>query len=207
VQPISVMSVPCSRDERRMLPVIRVDMGDLTQDFVVGQGLEYGMRGMAKTIMRGTKSFVNGMSIQKNAALDRVINDILGLSGNNFNSIVTTWALRVRLNVLMAHVKAVLLLFSVNNVLPELEKFDDTLNVKMTYNDAQVQAIQGHMTEMYNAIKDFDSVKKTSSFVIMLETKYNDMARVANAGTLPGSAPMAYEFPPTHYYPVLLRLP
>jgi hypothetical protein len=190
-----------------MLPVIRVDMGDLTQDFVVWQGLEYGMRGWGKNMMRVFKTAYNGMSFQKTAALDRVINDIVGLSGDDFISIVTTWALRARLNVLMAHVKAVLLLFSVDNDLPRLMEFDDTLNVKMTYDGTQVKAIQGHLTEMYNAIKGFDSVKKTSAFVITLTTKYNDMAFVANAGTLAESVSANYILPPTHYHPVLLRLP
>ena len=197
-----------------MLPVIRVDMGDLTQDFVVGQGLEYGMRGMGKTIMRGAKSLVNGMSIQKNAALDRVINDIGSLNSAKFDLLLRTYALRARLNVLLMHVKEVLLLFSREDLSLALFPFQDKINVKMSYDETQVHSINAHLTDIYNAIKGLQSTKEISEFVSMLTTKYNDLARVATDGTPVGSvgipadgAQMAYAFPTTHYYPVLLRLP
>ena len=190
-----------------MLPVIRVDMGDLTQDFVVGQGLEGGMRGWGKNVMRVVKAGLNGMSIQKTAALDRVINDIGSLNSAKFDLLLRTYALRARLNVLLVHVKEVLRLFSVEDVSTQLFPFQDKIDVKMIYNEAQVQSINQHMTDIYDAIRSLYSVKEISSLVIILTTKYNDLARVATDGTPAESAQMAYAFPPTHYYPVLLRLP
>jgi hypothetical protein len=187
------------------VPVIRVDMGEC----VAGERLEGGMGTWKKHFNRGFKTAMNGMSYQKNAAIDRVINDIAGLQKDDFYLIVSTGALRARLNVLMAHIKDVVQLFSVGDNPAVLKEFDETSNVTMMYNVEKVKIIQSLLTDIYDIVNSLDSVKKVPAFVISLSAKYNEMAAAAVAGTIliknvSDGVTSAYTVPITHCYPVLI---
>jgi hypothetical protein len=193
-----------------MLPVIRVDMGDLTQDYVVGRNLEVkvSFRGIVKNVRRAYESHAKDITFAQTTALDRVMDDIVMLyKDSHFSVMSRTGALRASLNVLMGHIKEVLELFSADATALKLDAFDVSSNEIMMYTDENVSKIKEHMKEIYDFIQGLKSFRNAPAFVIALSIMYNQLATAAQAGIPAKRNPSQPVSMQSTHYPVLLRLP